>query len=278
MVTLFNVSESHFHFRSRNRPTSFQVARGQHRSTQSDSFFFMVRRWKVQHCWRQTPPLPRCLFQPCFKIHDSSFQSVMIGRLCHSRMHGTRTLHVQESCTRPHLGESVRSRARARDRAWRLTSLPETRTMALFSPWRFLRCSYRHRDGHSCLVTETSTMAFLAVASGGTSGSVHRQCGGNYSTRMCWNRQRCRLCQLRCLFVFSVVHVVIVSASGPQNIVHLLPKELDEKVTKMHFSALGAELIVLSGEVGPTGTSTKADCGATVLYDVVLRRWSSTSL
>ena len=51
-------------------------------------------------------------------------------------------------------------------------------------------------------------------------------------------------------------------ASGPQNNVHLLPKELDEKVAKMHFSALYAELIVMSCEVGPTGTSPKADCGA----------------
>ena len=39
MVTLFNMSESHFQFRSRNKPTSFQVARGQHKSTQSNSFF-----------------------------------------------------------------------------------------------------------------------------------------------------------------------------------------------------------------------------------------------
>ena len=127
--------------------------------------------WKDQHCRRQTPPLPGCLFRPCFKIHDSSFQSVMFGRWCHSRMHGTRTLHVQESCTRPYLGESGRSRARARDRAWRLTSLSETGTMALFSPWRCLRFSYRHRDGHSCLVTETG--------SGGASASVHLQCGGH---------------------------------------------------------------------------------------------------
>ena len=51
-------------------------------------------------------------------------------------------------------------------------------------------------------------------------------------------------------------------ASGPQNNVHLLPKELDEKVAKTHLSALGAELIVMSGEVCPTGTSPKADCGA----------------
>ena len=59
----------------------------------------------------------------------------MIGRWCQScgvysdrspscrglpqgRMHGTRTLHVQASYTRPYLGESGRSRARARDRAW----------------------------------------------------------------------------------------------------------------------------------------------------------------
>ena len=92
------------------------------------------------------PPLPGCLFQPCLKIHDSSFQSVMNGRWCHSRMHGTRTLHVQESRTRPCHGESGRSRVRARDRAWRLTSL-----------------------------SEIGTMAFLALASGGTSDSVHRQ-------------------------------------------------------------------------------------------------------
>ena len=31
----------------------------------------------------------------------------------------------------------------------------------------------------SCLTTETGTMAFLAVASGGTSDSVHRQCEGH---------------------------------------------------------------------------------------------------
>ena len=31
----------------------------------------------------------------------------------------------------------------------------------------------------SCLTTETSTMSFLTVASGGTSFSVHRQCGGH---------------------------------------------------------------------------------------------------
>ena len=62
------------------------------------------------------------------KNRPSSFQvsraCVMIGRWCQScgvcsgRMHGTRTLHVQESYTKPHLGESGRSRARARDRAW----------------------------------------------------------------------------------------------------------------------------------------------------------------
>ena len=68
-----------------------------------------------------------------------------------------------------------------------------------------------------------------------------------------------------------VVHVVNVPTSGPQNNVLLLPKELDEKVAKMHFSALVAELIVLSVEVFSTGTSPKADCRATVLYEVVLR-------
>ena len=56
-----------------------------------------------------------------------------------------------------------------------------------------------------------------------------------------------------------VVHVVNVPASGPQNNVLFLPKELDEKVSKMHFSALVAELIVLSVEVFSTGTSPKAD-------------------
>ena len=78
----------------------------------------MMRRWKDQHCRRQTPPLPGCLFQPCFKIHDSSFQSVMIGRWCQScgvcsdrspscrglpqgRMHGTR-LFTSKSRTQDH--------------------------------------------------------------------------------------------------------------------------------------------------------------------------------
>ena len=62
-----------------------------------------------------------------------------------------------------------------------------------------------------------------------------------------------------------------VPASGPQNNVLLLPKELDEKVARMHFSALVAELIVLRVEVFTTGTSPKADYRATVLYEVVLR-------
>ena len=51
-----------------------------------------------------------------------------------------------------------------------------TGTMALFSPWRCLRFSFRQRDGHFCLTTETGTTSFLAVASGGASFSVHRQC------------------------------------------------------------------------------------------------------
>ena len=41
-----------------------------------------------------------------------------------------------------------------------------------------------------------------------------------------------------------VFHVVNVPASGSQNNVHLLPKEFDDKVAKMHLSALVAELIV----------------------------------
>ena len=55
---------------------------------------------------------------------------------------------------------------------------------------------------------------------------------------------------------------MIIPASGPQHNVHLLPKELDEKVAKMRLSTLGAELIVLIVEVGTTGTSPKADFGA----------------
>ena len=47
-------------------------------------------------------------------------------------------------------------------------------------------------------------------------------------------------------------HVVNVPASGSQNNVLLLPKELDEKVARMHFSALIAELIVLRVEVFST--------------------------
>ena len=43
-----------------------------------------------------------------------------------------------------------------------------------------------------------------------------------------------------------------VPAAGPQNNVHLLPKELDEKVAKKHFSALVAELIVLIVGVFPS--------------------------
>ena len=38
------------------------------------------------------------------------------------------------------------------------------------------------------------------------------------------------------------VHGLSLPASGPQNNVHLLPKDLDEKVSKMHHSALGAGL------------------------------------
>ena len=90
-------------------------------------------------------------------------------------------------------------------------------------------------------------MVSLAVASGGTSDSVYRQCGG---------------------------HSCVATQTGTmanQNNVLLLPKELDEKVAKMHFSALVAELIVLSVEVFSTGTSPKADYRATVLYEVVLR-------
>ena len=59
-----------------------------------------------------------------------------------------------------------------------------------------------------------------------------------------------------------VVHGVNVPASGPQNNVHLLPKEFDDKVAKMHLSALGAELVALIVDVSPAGTSPKAVCGA----------------
>ena len=43
---------------------------------------------------------------------------------------------------------------------------------------------------------------------------------------------------------------------------HLLPKEFDDKVAKMHLSALGAELVALIVDVSPAGTSPKAVCGA----------------
>ena len=45
-----------------------------------------------------------------------------------------------------------------------------------------------------------------------------------------------------------VVHGVNVPA-GTQNNVHLLPKEFDDKVAKMHLSALGAELVALIVDV-----------------------------
>ena len=43
--------------------------------------------------------------------------------------------------------------------------------------WRCLRFSYRQCGGHSCVATETGTMAF--PASGGASASFHQQCGGH---------------------------------------------------------------------------------------------------
>ena len=62
--------------------------------------------WKDQHCRRQNAPMPGCLFQPCFKIHDSSFRSVMtVG--------ASESVHRRRSC---------------------LTT--QTGTMAFFSPWR----------------------------------------------------------------------------------------------------------------------------------------------
>ena len=64
---------------------------------------------------------------------------------------------------------------------------------------------------------------------------------------------------------------MIIPASGPKKKVLLLPKELDEKVTKMHFSALGAELIVMSGEVGPTGTSPKRTVEQVVIVSVEMQ-------
>ena len=53
-------------------------------------------------------------------------------------------------------------------------------------------------------------------------------------------------------FVFSVGHGVIVLASGPQERIYFLPKELEEKVARLHMPALGAEPIVLTQE--------QADC------------------
>ena len=136
---------------------------------------------------------------------------------------------------------------------------------------------HRHCEGHSCCMfplnrkftslayccefcvlcvcrqgttaTRQCAWTLFAVCCGVSTSRICSEPSVNTSTRMCWNRQRCRQCQF-------------IPASGPQNNVHLLPKELDEKVAKMYFSALGAKLIVLSVEVGPTGTSPKAVHGA----------------
>ena len=126
-------------------------------------------------------------------------------------------------------------------------------------------------------------MAFLA--SGGTSVSVHLQCGGHSclatvhashlqrTTREHFDPNVLESTEVSAVPAEVVdaktgveeplvVHGLNLPASGPQNNVHLLPKELDEKVTKVHFSALGAEPIVMSGEIGPTGWSPEADFGA----------------
>ena len=146
----------------------------------------------------------------------------------------------------------------------------------------FLACGgasdsvHRQCGGHSCLATETGTMAFLA--SGGASVSVfdsgmdtpvwHQRpftppiCSEppvDTSTRICWSRQRCRQFQLRWLMrrPVSKSHSLFTVLTC-----HLLPKEFDDKVAKMHLSALGAELVALIVDVSPAGTSPKAVCGA----------------
>ena len=100
--------------------------------------FFMVRRWNDQHCRRQTPPLPRCLSQPCFKIHDSSFQSVMNGRWCRSGMHGTRTLPAQG-----HALANLAGRERESHHGSASGSV------------------HQQCGGHSCLATETDHASHL---------------------------------------------------------------------------------------------------------------------
>ena len=81
--------------------------------------------------------------------------TVSCGVLPQGRIHGTRTSPRRHSCLST-----------------------ETGTMAfVLDHGGCLRFRFRQRDGHFCLATGTGTMAFLAVTSGGTSDSVHRQCG-----------------------------------------------------------------------------------------------------
>ena len=79
------------------------------------------------------------------------------------------------------------------------------------------------------------------------------------STRICWSRQRCRQFQLRWLMrrPVSKSHSLFTLLTC-----HLLLKEFDVQVAKMHLSTLGAELVALIVDVSPAGTSPKADCGA----------------
>ena len=155
--------------------------------------FFMMRRWKDQHCRRQTLPLPRCLFQPCFKIHDSSFQSVMNGRWCQScdvfsdRSLVSEDLHKDGFMA---LGLSTSTflfDIRDRYHGVVLTmEVPQIQEMDIpvwqqrQVPWRFSPVEdtpvWQQRQFTPRICSEPPV---------------------NISTRMCWSRQRCRQCQLR---------------------------------------------------------------------------------
>ena len=68
--------------------------------------------------------------------------------------------------------------------------------------------------------------------------------------------------------LFPVAHCVFVTASGP-NDVYLLLKELDEKVVKLHFPAVGTELSVPT-QTQAENTGVKVD-GRTCHWPTVLR-------
>ena len=155
----------------------------------------MMRRWKDQHCRRQTSPLPGCLFQPCFKIHDSSFQSVMDGRWCQScdvfsdcspcyrgppqgRIHGTRTLfdirdryhgvvltmevpQIQLSTVRWTFLFGNSDRYHGVSRQWRCLSFSSPTVWKTLASGGASDSVHQQRGGHSCLATETDHASHL---------------------------------------------------------------------------------------------------------------------